>query len=114
MIELIMAYVLDQEGTEGSIEFRFRRFLLFVAQSGLKTQISFPENVGPFAVFQHPVVVLDPVCSANNVGARLSEAERREIVMAAHRAWETATFASRENDMSIWKELFGPRFKVED
>ncbi|XSC42701.1 hypothetical protein ACF1BQ_031070 [Bradyrhizobium sp. RDT10] len=44
-IELIMAYILDKEGKAGSIEQRFRRFLLYVAQSGLKDTISFPENV---------------------------------------------------------------------
>ena len=37
-----------------------------------------------------------------------------EIVAAAEEAWETANFASVEDDDDIWKELFGPRFRVED
>lgn len=113
VIELIMAHVLAQQGTAGSIEQRFRNFLLYVAQSGMKDQISFPENVAPFTTFTDPVVILDPVCSLNNVAGRITENERQEIVAAAERAWETATYASAENDNEIWKELFGPRFKTE-
>lgn len=113
-IELVMAYLLDQEGAKGSIEQRFRRFLLYVAQSELKERIQFPENTGPFGAFSGPVVILDPVCSLNNVASRISETERRQIAEAAREAWETANFASAENEIEIWNEIFGPRFKVED
>jgi hypothetical protein len=113
-IELVMAYILDQEGVAGSIEAGFRRFLLYIAQSGLKDSIHFPENVVPLGTFADPVVVLDPVCSQNNVTSRLSEKERQQIVEAARVAWETANFASAENDNEIWKEIFGPRFSVGD
>ena len=113
-IELIMAYLLDQEGAQGSIEQRFRRFLLYVAQSELKELIQFPENTGPFGAFSDPVVILDPVCSLNNVAARITETERRQIAVTAQDAWETANFASTENENEVWKEIFGPRFKVED
>lgn len=112
VIELLMAHILDQEGTGGLIEQRFRRFLLYLAQSDLKQVISFPENTPPFGSFSDPVVVLDPVCSLNNVAARITEAERKQIVAAAREAWETAHFASAENDNEVWKELFGPRFRV--
>lgn len=113
-IELIMAHVLATQGNKGSIEQRFRNFLLYIAQSGLKDEISFPENSAPFTTFSDPVVILDPVYSLNNVTSRISEAERKEIVAAAEAAWETANFASAENDNEVWKEIFGPRFKTED
>ena len=113
-IELILAYVLDQEGSEGSIEQRFRRFLLYIAQSELKDVIQFPENTGPIGCFNDPVVILDPVQSDNNVAARITELERQQIASAASEAWETANFASVENDNEVWKELFGPHFKTED
>jgi len=113
-IELIMAHVLATQGKAGSIEQRFRNFLLYIAQAGLKEQISFPENTAPFGSFSDPVVILDPVYSLNNVTSRISETERKEIVAAAQDAWETANFASLENDNGVWKELFGPGFKVED
>jgi tRNA nucleotidyltransferase (CCA-adding enzyme) len=111
-IELIMAHILAKNGSAGSIEKRFRDFLLYIAQSGLKEVITFPENGNVSAVFADPVVILDPVRNANNVASRISEDERREIVAAALDAWETANFASTEDDIEIWKELFGPRFKV--
>ncbi len=113
-IELIMAYLLDQEGSAGSIEQRFRRFLLYIAQSELKDYIKFPENSPPLGSFSDPVVVLDPVYSLNNVAARISEDERLQIVRAAHEAWEAGHFASAENDPELWKAIFGPRFRVAD
>ena len=113
-IELIMAHVLATQGNSGSIEQRFRNFLLYIAQSGLKDEISFPENTAPFTAFSEPVVILDPVYSLNNVTSRISEAERKEIIAAAELAWETANFASTENDNEVWKELFGPRFKTDE
>lgn len=106
--------MLDTEGADGSIEQRFRRFLLYIAQSELKEIVSFPENGKPLGEFDDPVVILDPVCSSNNVASRITEAERKEIVAAAQAAWETANFASAENDHDVWKELFGPRFKTEE
>ena len=113
-IELIMAYLLDTRSKGGSIEQRFRDFLLYIAQSGLKEVITFPENVGPIPTFSHPVVIIDPVSNANNVASRISEVERKEIVAAANDAWEAANFASAEDDHAVWKELFGSQFKTEE
>ena len=113
-IELILAYLLDKEGSTGTVEQRFRRFLNYISQSGLKEVISFAENTKPLGTFKDPVVIIDPVYSQNNVAARLTEAERIEILTAAQTAWETATFASVEGDLDVWKEIFGPNFRVED
>jgi hypothetical protein len=113
-IELIMAFVLDTRGKEGTIEKRFRDFLLYIAQSGLKEVISFPENSKPLPSLSTPVVIHDPVSSTNNVASRITELERQAIVAAANDAWEAANFASTEDDDALWKEIFGPRFKTED
>ncbi|WP_265094232.1 CBASS oligonucleotide cyclase [Aeromonas hydrophila] len=113
-IELIMAHLLATQGKDGSIEQRFRNFLLYIAQSGLKEHISFPENTLPLGAFSEPVVIFDPVYSLNNVTSRISEEERLEIVAAALDAWETVNFASVTDDIAVWKEVFGPGFKVED
>lgn len=113
-IELIMAYLLDKQGKTGNIENRFKAFLLYIAQSGLKEVISFPENDGFIPHFSDPVVIIDPVCNTNNVASRLTEAERIEIVEAAYEAWEIAHHASVEDSLAIWKELFGPRLKVRE
>lgn len=113
-IELIMAYMLDVDGSVGTLEQRFCNFLMYIAQSGLKESISFAENTLPLGTFTDPVIIFDPVNSDNNVTGRMKEAERTAIVEAATTSWETAHHASGENDLTIWKELFGPRFRVED
>lgn len=113
-IELIIAFIVGQEGFGGSLEERFRRFLLYIAETELQEVISFPENPLPLGVFTDPVVILDPVCSTNNVAARITGSERVEIAKAADESWEIAHFASVENDYDEWKSLFGPRFRTED
>jgi hypothetical protein len=113
-VELLMAHLQDTLGKPTSIEQRFRDFLLYIAQSELKQIVSFPENGSSIPNFSHPVVIVDPVCDTNNVASRISEAERKAIVEAAREAWETANFASIENDDAVWKELFGPKFRTED
>lgn len=114
-IELIMAHLLAKKGSADSIEKRFRDFLVYIAQSGLKERIDFPENESkPTVAFFDPVVIIDPVNNSNNVAARITESERKDIVRVAKVAWETAVFASQENDIDVWKEIFGPRFKVKE
>jgi tRNA nucleotidyltransferase (CCA-adding enzyme) len=112
-IELILAYILDKDGCTGSIEKRFRRFLLYIAQSELKEKISFPENTGEIPSFSDSVVIIDPVCNTNNVASRISESERKEIVATALQAWEIVNLASVDDDTEVWKEVFGPRFNTE-
>jgi hypothetical protein len=112
-IELILARIVDRDGKSGSIEARFRNFLLYIAQSELKDKISFPENVGYIPSFSDPVVIVDPVCNTNNVAARITESERQEIVAKALESWETVNLASIDDDDEVWKEVFGPRFNVE-
>ena len=113
-IELIVAHLLDIEAGGGSIERCFCNFLLYIAQSQLEKKISFPENEQPLGKFDDPVVIYDPFDSNNNVASRITEGERREIVDAAKKAWETAHFASVENDHKVWKEIFGPHFRTEN
>lgn len=114
-IELIMAHLLEMNGNGGSIEKRFRDFLLYIAQSGLKDRIDFVENRSSSAVqFTDPVVIIDPVNNRNNAASRITDNERIEIKQSATLSWEDAVFASEEDDVELWKEVFGPRFKVED
>ena len=114
-IELIMAHLLEKNGTGASIEQRFREFLLYIAKSGLKERIDFVENRSSTAVtFSDPVVIVDPVNNSNNVASRIEEAERVEIVKISKESWETAFLASEDDDLDLWREIFGPRFKVED
>lgn len=112
--ELLVAHVLAVDGTGYSLEQRFQRILAYIARSGLKDVVSFPENTKPLGTFTTPVVILDPVNSNNNVGGRITGAERKEIVAAAEECYEISHLASVDDDIDMWKKVFGPRFKVED
>lgn len=112
--ELLVAHVLQADGTGYSIEQRFQRILAYIARSELKEVISFEENSKPLGTFSTPVVILDPVDSENNVAARITEAERVDIVAAANESYELSHVASVDDDIDLWKQIFGPRFKVED
>ncbi len=113
-VENIFAYLQDKHGPCEKIELRLQAFFLFIAQSELQTVVSFPENRGTIPTFTDPVVIIDPVNNDNNTAARISENEREAIVTAANNAWELVHHASTEDDIDLWKELFGPRFKIED
>jgi tRNA nucleotidyltransferase (CCA-adding enzyme) len=117
MIELILAQVLDAQGPAQSFESGIQRFFLYVAQSRLQSPISFPEH-GKITEFpEAAVVILDPVNKDNNVGMRLADEERQEIVAAAETALntiETAIWSGTEGEtLDLWKEVMGRSFTVD-
>ena len=112
-IELILGHLVDDGQMTGALERRFERFLLYIAQSGLRETIIFPENGASTALFADPVVIVDPASDTNNVTARITEVERQGIVAMAEESWEAAHFASIEDESDLWKEVFGPRFTTE-
>jgi hypothetical protein len=118
LIELIVAYLIDRDGPVTSLETCLQRFYLYVAQSALRERITFPElgNVKSFPA--DPVVVLDPVNKENNVAARLTNAEREEIVNAAELAFstiETAVWkAGKGETLDLWKEVMGRSFTIDE
>lgn len=117
-IELLLAAVQDNEGPAGRLEDGLIRFFRFAAQTELKEPISFPENGGANGLPSDAVVILDPVNSDNNVAARLTEEERKEIVETATAAWETlstAQYLSGKGDtVEYWSEVFGRSFVIEE
>jgi hypothetical protein len=117
-IELIVAHLYDKQGAAASLEDGILRFWKYVTQSKLQQKISFAEN-GTVSKFpDDPVVILDPVNNSNNVTARLTDAERIEIVAAAQTAYETiaaATWKGGKGDtIDLWKEVFGRSFTIDE
>jgi len=117
-IELIVAYLYDRDGAIASLESGLQRFFMYVAQAELKEPITFPET-GTITSFPNdPVVILDPVNKDNNVAARLTEDERREIVVAAKIAWETIETASWKAEKGVtldhWKDVMGRSFTIDE
>ncbi len=117
MIELILAHVLDAQGPAQSFESGIQRFFLYLAQSKLQSPISFPEH-GKITQFpKAAVVILDPVNKDNNVGVRLADEERQEIVAAAETALntiETAIWSGTKGEtLDLWKEVMGRSFTID-
>ncbi len=117
-IELIAAHLFDLHGAAVSLESGLQRFFLYVAQSQLKKPVTFAE-LGKVTTFPNdPVVILDPVNKSNNVAARLTDVERREIVAAAEKAWstiETASWKGGKGDtLDLWKDVMGRSFIIEE
>lgn len=114
-IELILAYLVDRDGATTSIEKRFREFLGYLAQTGLEERIDFPENNLKFKKsFSEPVVIVDPANHENNVASRITADEKNKIKDLARQYWEISFEASVQEDEEMWKEIFGPRFKIMD
>lgn len=116
-IELIVAHLYDRDGAAPSLEDGLQRFFLFVAQTALKTPISFPELGKNLTFPKSPVVILDPVNKANNVAERLTDDERKEIVAGAEKAWSTIEAASwkggKGDTLDLWKDVMGRSFCID-
>lgn len=116
-IELIVAHLYDRDGAATSIEDGLQRFFLFVAQTELKTPITFPELGKAVSFPADPVVILDPVNKDNNVAARLTHDERMEIVAGAEKAWSTIESASwkggKGDTLDLWREVMGRSFTID-
>jgi tRNA nucleotidyltransferase (CCA-adding enzyme) len=114
-IELLLAYLVDRDGSTQNIEKRFREFLGYIAQTNLDERVDFPENNGkPQKTFTDPVVIIDPANHENNVASRITQDEKTKIVQIARASWETSYYASVQEDEEAWKEIFGNKFKIKD
>jgi len=118
LIELVLAHIQDAQGPSPNLEDGLQRFFLYITQSKLLERIAFPEN-GLVKTFpKDNVVILDPVNPENNVGKRLTDAERKEITNNAETAWEklsTASFTTGKGEtIELWKSVFGRSFTIED
>lgn len=117
-IELVLAYLQDTQGPAIDLESGTERFFLFIAQTGLQQPIKFRENGSVQHFPDSPVIILDPVNSENNVAARITDSERKEIVTSSEAAWERVSTASCMNGkgdtLDLWKEVFGRSFVIEE
>lgn len=117
-IELIVSHLQDARGAPPSLEAGLLRFFLYVADSQLKTPISFAECGTPKSFPKDRVVILDPCNVDNNVTRRITDEDCKVIVQKCLNAWETLTYArnydGKTQTLELWKEIFGRSFVVED
>ena len=83
----------------------------------MKIPITFPEHGKITQFTKAAVVILDPVNKDNNVGVRLADEERQEIVAAAETALntiETAIWSETKGEtLDLWKEVMGRSFTID-
>jgi hypothetical protein len=117
-IELIVSHLQDAQGSPPSLEAGLLRFFLYVADSQLKTPISFKECGTPKPFPKDRVVILDPCNIDNNVARRITDPDCTDIVEQCLAAWETLTYArnydGKTQTIELWKEVFGRSFVIED
>jgi hypothetical protein len=117
-IELIVSHLQDAQSIPTSLEAGLLRFFLYVADSQLKTPISFKECGTPKSFPKDRVVILDPCNVDNNVTRRITDQDCQFIVEKCLNAWETLTYArnydGKTQTLELWKEIFGRSFVVED
>lgn len=117
-IECIVAYLQDSEGHAEDVESGLLRLFRWIAQTGLREPVTFPEHGRVKNLPRDPVVVIDPVNADNNVTARITAEERDQIAKAAHTTFETLTYARRVGTkgetLELWKELMGRSFRIEE
>jgi hypothetical protein len=117
-IELIASHLQDTRGTPSSLEEGLLRFFLYVAESELRTPISFKECGTPKIFPKQRVVILDPCNADNNVASRITDQDCQTIVTKCRETWETLTYArnydGKTQTLELWKEAFGRSFVVEE
>lgn len=117
-IELIVSHLQDARGVPASLEEGLLRFFLYVADSQLKTPISFAECGTVNSYPKDRVVILDPCNAGNNVARKITDQACKAIIEKCLNAWETLTYArnydGKTQTLELWKEVFGRSFVIED
>jgi hypothetical protein len=117
-IELIVSHLQDVRGVPPSLEDGLLRFFLYVADSELKTPISFKGCGTPKSLPKDRVVILDPCNPENNVARKITDQDCKGIVQKCHQAWETLSYArnydGKRQTLELWKEVFGRSFAIEE
>lgn len=117
-IELIVSHLQDARGVPASLEDGILRFFLYVADSELKTPISFRECGTPKSFPKDRVVILDPCNADNNVAGRITDQDCKVIIEKCLAAWETLSYArnydGKTQTLELWKEIFGRSFAIEE
>lgn len=117
-LELIVAHLVLTKGPPSTIEEGLIRFLLFIVQSELGTDIWFPDAIRKVPARNAPVCIYDPTNNENNVTARMTDDERKEVVEHATKSVETLNYAQgvgrKGETLDLWREVFGSSFRVEE
>lgn len=117
MIELILAHLSDQGMDFSDYPEALQSFFTYIAKSGLKEKIVFPDYYERSAVgtFSSPIQIVDPVNAKNNVSELYKKAHVDLIVDAALSAGDAIDAAlaapTKQETVRYWQKVFGPSFQ---
>lgn len=117
MIELILAHLADKGVDFSDYPEALQHFFTYVAQTNLEELIVFEDNYSASSVpvSNHPVKIIDPVNSANNVAKLYTSSDASLISEAALDAGDAIDSAlaatTKELTVYYWQKVFGPSFK---
>lgn len=117
MIELILAHLADQGVDFSDYPEALQHFFTYLARTNLKELIVFEDNYSASSVpaLSHPVKIIDPVNSANNVAKLYTSSNASLISEAALDAGDAidAALAATTKELTVyyWQKVFGPSFK---
>lgn len=117
MIELILARLADQGVDFSDYPEALQHFFTYLAKTNLKELIVFEDNYSASSVpaLSHPVKIIDPVNSTNNVAKLYTSSNATSISEAALDAGDAidAALAATTKELTVyyWQKVFGPSFK---
>jgi len=118
MIELVLAHLSDQGVDFSDYPEALQAFFTYVARTGLKERIVFPDYYERSAVaaFTTPIQIIDPVNAKNNVSELYTKAHADAILEAALDAGDAIDSAlaapTKQETIRYWQKVFGPSFQA--
>lgn len=117
VIELLVAYLDDQEGLSATTEEGIIRFFRFVSDPEFPV-ISFAGAINMVPSFTTPVFVADPTNNENNAASKMTKVAWEEVVTKAAEAYDALYIARRRGSAGAtqeeWKAVFGPSFNIDE
>ncbi|MBI5006082.1 MAG: nucleotidyltransferase [Nitrosomonadales bacterium] len=117
MIEMILAKLCDNGVNFSDYPEALQAFFTYVAQSNMRERIVFDDHYEASEVdeFDHPVQIIDPINSTNNVASLYTANNADIIVEAALDAGEAIDSAlaapTKELTVYYWQKVFGSAFQ---
>jgi tRNA nucleotidyltransferase (CCA-adding enzyme) len=118
MVELLCAHLADNGLDMSDYPLALQNFFTYIVTSNLGKRIYFGDYYNQTVLPKSSVSVIevfDPVNPENNVSAKYSETDRRQIVEAAADALDALTEAhyatTKGRAIALWQEVFGSTFR---
>jgi hypothetical protein len=114
-IELIVAYLDENQGIESNIEEAIIRFFQFVSDPNFPN-INFAQAINNIPSFSTPIYIADDTNNENNAAKKIDQSKWNEIVEEAEKAFDALNYAqsikSEGATIDEWKTVFGPTFNI--